>query len=416
MTMQKQHLRILCPNRPLGFLPFQETGFWIGAESRPDYYCCTSGNPNVGPDPLGNDISVSPYEWQKHHLELLLLASRKQGVPLLIGSSGDTGANSRVDLFVNMVKHLALKHALSAFKIVYFYSEIKKERLRGKLEQGVIIDGLDNRPSLTTEDLDQTDRIVAIAGIDPFLKALDMGADVIIGGRSRTEAIFASAAIYEGFPEPVAYHLGRELADASQHADISSGSQTVIGKLTNTGVKVMTMQPQQNYRETSIAASSLCEPNPSLPDFQNMPDLTIREVGTPHIQLEGVGKIGERCIGIVHLNSSTSLTHLNTKIDLVRQELKKSFSGKPYQFLCNVRQPLASSLCIVMEGIAETEHMAEEMTVFAARSLFALKNLDFSPELTTILSAPAAYRWTIRHILAVDDPLELFEMHELLVE
>ena len=173
--MQKQHLRILCPNRPLGFMPFQETSFWMGAETRPDYYCCTSGSPDIGADLLGNDISVSPYEWQKHNLELLLLASRKQEVPLLIGSSGDTGTNSRVDLFVSMIKHLALKNSLSPFKIVYFYSQIEKERIRDKLEQGLVIDGLDGRPSLTIDDLDQTDRIMAVAGIEPFLKALEMG-------------------------------------------------------------------------------------------------------------------------------------------------------------------------------------------------------------------------------------------------
>lgn len=54
----------------------------MGAETHPDYYCCTSGSPDIGPDSLGNDMSLSPYEWQKHNLELLLLASRKQGVPL----------------------------------------------------------------------------------------------------------------------------------------------------------------------------------------------------------------------------------------------------------------------------------------------------------------------------------------------
>jgi len=33
-----------------------------------------------------------------------------------------------------------------------------------------------------------------------------MGADVIIGGRSSDAAIFAAAAIYEGFPENHAYY------------------------------------------------------------------------------------------------------------------------------------------------------------------------------------------------------------------
>ena len=44
---------------------------------------------DIGPTPLGADISVSPYEWQKHDLEVMLIASREQGT-MIIGSAGDT--------------------------------------------------------------------------------------------------------------------------------------------------------------------------------------------------------------------------------------------------------------------------------------------------------------------------------------
>ena len=60
----------------------------------------------------------------------MLLASRELGVPMIIGSSGDTGANSRVDLYVRIIKELAAKHGLPRFKLGYFYSEVGKEDLR----------------------------------------------------------------------------------------------------------------------------------------------------------------------------------------------------------------------------------------------------------------------------------------------
>ena len=100
-----KQLRIICPNGHLGFAPTKEDSFWRGADTRPAYYCCDSGSNDIGPGPLGADTSASPYEWQKHDLELMLLASRKQGVPMIIGSAGDTGARSRVDLYVNIIKH-----------------------------------------------------------------------------------------------------------------------------------------------------------------------------------------------------------------------------------------------------------------------------------------------------------------------
>ena len=90
MGKEKESLRIICPNGHMGFAPTKEESFRIGAETRPDYYCCDSGSDDIGPTPLGNDESVSPRQWQKHDIELMLLAARKQNVPMMIGSAGDT--------------------------------------------------------------------------------------------------------------------------------------------------------------------------------------------------------------------------------------------------------------------------------------------------------------------------------------
>ena len=140
--MKKKELRIISPNGHLGFAPTKEESFYIGAKTKPDYYCSDSGSCDIGPAPLGADKSAGLYEWQKHDLELMLLASREQGVPMIIGSAGDTGTNSRVDMYVQMIKDLAREHKLPKFKLAYFYSEVDKEYLRRKLEDGEVIEGL----------------------------------------------------------------------------------------------------------------------------------------------------------------------------------------------------------------------------------------------------------------------------------
>ncbi len=43
------------------------------------------------------------------------------------------------------------------------------------MNNGAIIEGLDSRENLTMEELDGTERIVAVAGVHPYIKALDMG-------------------------------------------------------------------------------------------------------------------------------------------------------------------------------------------------------------------------------------------------
>ncbi len=73
-----------------------------------------------------------------------------------------------------MIRDIAKKHKMKKFKLAYFYSEVDKEYIRGKMENGDVIEGLDGRPNLTLEELDATTRIVAVAGVHPYLKALEM--------------------------------------------------------------------------------------------------------------------------------------------------------------------------------------------------------------------------------------------------
>src|SRR5947209_4029797 len=208
-------LRIVCPNGHLGFAPIKRGSFQIGCESEPDLICADSGSCDVGPVPLGSDTSSSPLQWQTEDLETMLVASRRLGVPMIVGSAGDTGTNSRVDLFVGIIQELAREHGLNKFRVGYFYSEVGTDLLRRRIDTRDPVTGLDGRPPLDLATLDATDRVVAVAGIHPYIHLLDQGADVIIGGRSSDCALFAAPAIRQGFPEPLAYLYGKLLECAS---------------------------------------------------------------------------------------------------------------------------------------------------------------------------------------------------------
>ena len=159
-----QSLKIICPNGHLGFAPIRVDSFNIGVAAGPDYIAADSGSDDIGPGPLGSGTSTSPQDWQRHDLEHMLLAARKLGVPMIIGSSGDTGTNSRVDMYVGIIRELAQKHQLAPFKLGYFYSEVDKAWLKSKMAQGETVEGLDGFANLTESELDATDRIVAMAG------------------------------------------------------------------------------------------------------------------------------------------------------------------------------------------------------------------------------------------------------------
>src|SRR5579859_5300995 len=122
-------LRILCPNGHLGFAPTRLGSFERGLAAEPDMVACDSGSSDCGPGPLGSDSSTSPLAWQTHDIEAMLVGARRLGVPMIIGSAGDTGTNSRVDRFVGIVKDLAEKHRLAPFRLGYFYSELTRQHV-----------------------------------------------------------------------------------------------------------------------------------------------------------------------------------------------------------------------------------------------------------------------------------------------
>ena len=450
--MKKKSLSFLCPNGHLGFAPSKREGFDIGAKTRPDFYCCDSGSSDIGPGPLGADFSASPYDWQKHDLEMMLVAARKQGVPMIIGSAGDTGARSRVDLFVNIIKDLAKEHKIPPFKLAYFYSDVQKEYLLEKLNQGVVVEGLDGRDPLTGEVLDETDRIVAVAGIHPYIKALEQGADVIIGGRSSDVAIFAAPAIYHGFPPALSYYLGKTLECASFCAEPYGAKESVIGVITHEDVKVKAMSPYQRCTVASVAGHAMYErSNPyyeyvagGMLDMTNCryeqyDEKTCRVTGPEfvpvegkfRIKLEGSGKVGERYVGIAGIRDPYTIENIDKVLEWAKSQVRERFGDKGYELHYNVYgkngvmgdlEPVKVSksheFCVVCHGIAPTRKMAEEVAMTGTRQIFYARLPEVKGTAGTaafgldeVLRASPAYKWTLNHVIPVDDPMELFDVH-----
>lgn len=447
--MKKETLRIHCSNGHLGFAPTKEESFWIGAKTLPDYYCCDSGSDDIGPVPLGADQCASHPEWQKHDLELMLLASREQGVPMIIGSSGDTGSNSRVDMYVGFIKEIAKKHNMKPFKLAYFYSEVDKEYLRSKMVSGEVVEGLDGRKNLTLDELEKTDRIVAVAGVHPFMKALEMGADVIIGGRSSDVAVFAAAALHEGFPEPIAYYVGKVLECASFCAEPYGAKETVIGTITQDDVKVTAMHPNQRCTIASVAGHAMYERTNPYYEFvaggkmdmsecvyEQYDEKTCRITnpkfipieGRIKVKLEGSGKVGERYLGLAGIRDPYTIANIDKVIQWAKDQVEERFAGKNYKLsyrifgkngvmgdLEPVKETKSHELLVVVEGVADTAKMAEEITMIGTRQIFYARLPEVKGTAGTaafILDEVArispAYEWTLDHTIAVDDPMELF--------
>jgi len=443
-----QTLKIICPNGHLGFAPLRPESFWAGVAAGPDYIAADSGSDDVGPVPLGSDTSTSPESWQRHDLEQMLLAARKLGVPMIIGSAGDTGSNSRVDRYVSIISELARKHRLAKFRLGYFYSEVDKQTLRGKMRAGDAILGLDGFADLTEAELDATERVVAMAGVHPFIELLRKGADVIIGGRSSDAAVFAAPAIHHGFPADNAYYLGKVLECASFCAEPYGGKETVLGMVSHEDVKVTAMHPPQRCTVASVAGHAMYERSNPYEEFfaggrldmthcryEQFDERTTRITGSRFIpdqkvrvKLEGSGKVGERYVGLCGIRDPYTIANVDKVIDWARAQVRERFGDSGYQLHYNVYgrdgvmgdlEPLRDrpghELCLMVQGVAPTREMAEELTMIGLRQMFYARLPDVkgtagsvSFPLDEVLHASPAYRWTLNHTVAVDDPMELF--------
>jgi acyclic terpene utilization AtuA family protein len=444
-------LKIICPNGHLGFAPIRVASFHIGVEAAPDIIAADSGSDDIGPGPLGSDTSTSPEAWQRHDLEEMLLASRRLRVPMIIGSAGDTGANSRVDMYVGIIKELAEKHRLPRFRLGYFYSSVGKEWLRQQMRQGEIVEGLDGFANLTEAELDATDRIVAMAGVHPFVELLRQGADVIIGGRSSDAALFAAPAIFHGFSDDNAYYLGKVLECASFCAEPYGGKETVLGEISHEDVRVTAMSPEQRCTVASVAGHAMYERSNPYEEFfaggkldmtncryEQITEKTTRVTGSnfipstqTRVKLEGAGKVGERYVGMCGIRDPYTIANVDRVIEWARDQVRARFGDSGYELHYNVygrdgvmgdleplRHQSGHELCVMVQGVAPTTAMAEEVAMIGLRQMFYARLPDVkgtagsvSFPLDEVLHASPAYRWTLNHTVALSDPMELFPTH-----
>jgi hypothetical protein len=447
--MEHRTMRILIPTGHLGTVPFKLDSFHRGMATRPDLVVADAGSSDPGPVFLGADIPLGFFE--RDDLEAMLVASRQQGIPMLIGSAGDSGADSRVDLFVSLIRELAQEHRIPLFKLGYFYSEVSREYLQQKLLDGAVIEGLGGFAPLTSAEIQNTDRIVAVAGVHPFIKLLDMGADVIIGGRCGDIAFTAAPAIRAGFPEGLAYHMGKMLECASLCAEPFMGKETVIGTISDDDIKLTPYHPDQRCTVASAGAHSMYERESpyyeyavggmldmSQCTFEQFDHRTCRIAGARwipsaeiRVKLEGSRKIGERYIGITAIRDPHLVQNVDQVIEWSRRSVEESFGTTGYELhyhvfgkngvlkgLEPVKEIRSHELCIVAEGVAPSAELAERITDFATRMMFLVRIPGVKGTAGAAafiekrpMRATPSYVWSINHTVPVDDPMELFPVH-----
>jgi len=444
MALEKP-ITVICPNGHLSYARLEKGSFESGLKSSPDAVCADAGSNDVGPYPLGSDTCTSPEEWQRHDIREMLLASRKLGVPMIIGSANDCGTNKGVDKFIRIVKEVAKENSLPPFTLASIRCTLNKQFVQNALTKGARITGLDGRSDLTQQDIDKTDNMIAVMGAEPIQRAVEGGADVIITSRTSDCCIFAGFALAKGASKDMAYYFGKVMECASFCAEPYMGKESIIGTVGKDYVTVEACHPGQRCTPASLAGHAMYERKDPYFEaaaggtidmrackYEQVAEKATKVTGQKFIEskeyfvkLEGSGRVGDRRYLIVGIRDPMTIKTIEKAIEWAKGKVTEQFgeNGKEYHLFYHVygknailgdmepvKETKSHELCVVVEAVAENPARADLIVTLGARSIFyarlKTKGTAGGAALLTdeALEAKPVYRWTMNHIIKIDDP------------
>ena len=426
---------------------------------KPDAIAVDAGSLDCGPWYLGTGQVHSPMINIRRDLRLVLTEGVRRGIPIIIGSSGGSGARPHVDLTVEMIKEIALEEELS-FKVGVIYSDVDKEYLHARIRGGETIPKVPSNifgDPLTAGEVDSSSRIVAMMGCEPIIDALKHGAQVVIAGRSADSCVIAAYPTMMGFDKGLSLHMGdiMECGEATL-TDREGVTQTlgpnrvpVIGAMrkdhfilkpghsgmacTVEAVSAHSMYERDNHTEVELPGGILdktgCSVVQETDSVVKVSGSAFREA--PYtVLLEGAARVGWRTISILGVRNPRTIEQIDHILDLEKRSAAVQF-GEHGEFSIYYhvygrgavlgpsepeRQLLGRELGLVVDVVAESQELAHDIAEdIALKIAFArypgrtttAGNVAylFSPN---VIDVGEAYTTSIYHQLPIDDPLELF--------
>ncbi len=441
--------RLLATSGLLGY-GFPETSLKAGLAREPDMIGVDGGSTDPGPYYLGSGKTVNSRRAMKRDLSLMLHAAIDQKIPLLIGTCGGAGAEPHLQTTVEIVREIAREDGLH-FQLAAIHSEQEKAPIKAWLRAGHI-KPLRNSPPLDERTIDNATHIVGMMGSEPYTRALDHGAQVILAGRSSDPAPWAACAMRRGNSPAPSWYAGKFL-ECGATAATPKGHDCLFTSVGDDYVIVEPTNPIRRCTPLSVANHSLHEnasPNIHIEPggildttncrFEAVSDRAVRITGmqwqrTPYtVKLEGAEFAGYRAITMCGTRDPMLIEQLETFLPSVRQNVADkaaAFDVSPDQFRLifrvyghdgvmgareSVREIRSHELGILAEVVADTQEIASAVLALARVNLLHVDfpgrmcregNMAFPFSPSDIVPEPA-YRFSIFHVVTPKDPYEMF--------
>jgi hypothetical protein len=446
-----QSLSMMATTGLLGY-GFGEDSFRHGLEQGLDFIGADAGSMDPGPYYLGEGVPFVSRKAIKRDIGIMLAGALEHGIPMVIGSAGGCGSAPQVALVREVVEEIAAEQGYH-FRMAVIHADQSKAYLRAKLDAGKI-EPLGPIADATHQTIDETHRVVAMMGVEPFQAALRDGAQVVIAGRATDASIYSAIPLMRGFDPGLVWHLAKIIECAGAVAVPKTGQDCIVGTLHDDHFLVAPAHPDSRCTRLSIAAHTLYE-NPS-PYHLEEPGGTVVTVDSTYeqvdyrtvkvagsrfeksnrytVKLEGVRRSGYRTVFIAGTRDPGLIAIMDDFLDQVRvrvamQVAELGIGENDYKLSIRVygqsgtmasREPVKDAkpheLGILAEVLADDE---EDSKAVMAKARLALLHSDFPgrkcisgnmaiPFSPSDIPMGETYEFNLWHIMEIDDPLEPF--------
>jgi len=374
---------------------------------------------------------------------------------LLIGSAATAGGQPHVELLRDIVLEIAAEHGLE-FRLALIHAEQDKEYLLERFAQGRI-KPLNPAPEIDASTIENAARVVGMMGPEPYLRAIEEGAQVVIAGRSSDCAIFAGIPIRDGIPQGIAWHAAKILECGAASVEQRISPDCIMATCRGDHFDVEPLDPALRCTPQSIASHSLYEnADPyrliessgtmdlTHAEYTALDDRRVRVSGSEFIpaetytvKLEGAEKIGYQSVVIGSIRDpfiirqiDDWLARLHERVHIrVAEIYGDNLARDDYVFnvrvygkngtmgpLEPVKEIRSHELCLLMEVTAPTQEDASAIAAVTRHQALHLPIPEWSGLITGVacpynpayLERGAVYRFSANHVVEPDDPYEMF--------
>lgn len=447
--MQDIPIKIIVPVGSLG-AGVREDEVRRGLELGAHAIASDAGSTDSGAAYLALGMSKNNRDAVKRDLTILMKAQAEAGIPLMIGSCGQAGGDLGLNWTADIAMEIAREHGLRP-RIAVLHCEQDKTAIKAKNAAGRI------RPlpplgPLADETINACDHIVAAMGPEPYIAALEAGADIILGGRTTDTAVLSAYALMKGGHAGGAWHAAKVAECGGQCTVYPSRGAGVLISIDREGFEVEPLSLDNRCSPQSVSAHMLYEnANPFIltepgghldvthSNYEATSDRSVRVTGSRWVpapytmKLEGAGRGRYQTVMLIGIQDPEVLGRLNEFHDRMLSALydrvKSTIGEAAGDFHISLRiygwnavsgdtpppgTPAPREVGVLFVATAETQEMATQIAK-ACNPYFFHFPLVLNEELPSygFAFSPAdiergpVYEFKLNHVVEVDDPMEL---------